>query len=124
MIRTFMEVFVSSYKDGTEGSRDYRLTAALYLFGRLMVGVACSIGKRGANSQLVQYYGWLMCAIPFVLFAVAFALFKPHRKWSHNAVDTLFIAKTCICFHTVLNSTASNSEHTLQIMGLLLLIDI
>ena len=58
-MRTFMEVFVGSYKDGTEGGRDYRLTAALYLIGRIMVGVICSISKCGAKSLLVQYYGWL-----------------------------------------------------------------
>ena len=39
MIRTFMEVFIGSYKDGTDGDRDYRLTAALYLFGRIMLGI-------------------------------------------------------------------------------------
>ena len=125
MIRTFMEVFVGSYKDGTEGGRDYRLTAAMYLIGRIMLGVSWSITKCGYNSQLVQYYGWLVSAVPFILFAVAFAHFKPHRKWSHNVVDTLLfllLAKICICFHTLFDATVS--EHTLQLMGLLLLIDV
>ena len=125
MIRTFMEVFVGSYKDGTEGGRDYRLTAAMYLIGRIMVGVICSISKRGTKSLLVQYYGWLVSAVPFLLFAVAFAFFKPHRKWSHNVVDVLLfllLAKICICFHIVFGTTIS--ELTLQIIVLVLLIDI
>ena len=125
MIRTFMEVFVGSYKHGTEGGRDYRLTAAMYLIVRIILGVSWSISKRGINSQLVQNYGWLVTAVPFILFAVVFAFFKPHRKRSHNVVDTLLfllIAKMCICFHTVFDTIIS--DHTLQLMGLLLLIDI
>ena len=125
MIRTFMEVFVGSYKDGTEGGRDYRLTAAMYLIGRIMLGVSWSINKCGFNFQLVQYYSWLVSAVPFILFAVVVTLFKPHRKWSHNVVDALLlllIAKMCICFHTVFDTTVS--EHTVQLIGLLLLIDI
>ena len=111
--RTFMEVFVGSYKDGTEGGRDYRLTAGLYLIGRILIGISWSISKLGVISLLTQYYGWLVSAVPFLLFAVAFALFKPHRKWSHNVVDILLfllIAKICICFHIVLGTTTS--EHT------------
>ena len=41
-VRTFLEVFVGSYKDGTnasEGKRDYRLFAALYLIGRILTGL-------------------------------------------------------------------------------------
>ena len=101
------------------------LTAAMYLIVRIMLGVSWSISKRGFNSQLVQNYGWLVTAVPFILFAVVFAFFKPHRKRSHNVVDALLlllIAKMCTCFHTVFDTTVS--EHTLQLMGLLLLIDI
>ena len=125
MIRTFMEVFVGSYKDGTEGGRDYRLTAALYLFGHIILGVDWSISKCGVNAQLVQRYGWLLSAVPFILFAMAFALFQPHRKWCHNAVDVLLlllIAKLCICFYIVYQTTIS--EQTLQIVVLLILIDL
>ena len=115
-----MEVFVGSYKDGTEGNRDYRLTAGLYLIGQILIGVGWSI-----NHRITHYYGWLVIAVPFVLFTVAFALFKPHRKWSHNVVDVLLlllIAKMCICAYTVVGTTIS--EPTLRIIVLLILIDL
>ena len=125
MIRTFMEVFVGSYKDGTDGGRDYRLTAALYLFVRIMVGVAWSISKIIANSLPTEYYGWLMGSVPFVLLAVGFAYFKPHRKWSHNLVDILLfllITKMCLFLQIVFETTIN--EHGLRILVLVLLIDI
>ena len=128
MIRTFMEVFVGSYKDGTEGGRDYRLTAAMYLIGRIIIGVVWSISiccvNNTTNAQ-EQLFGWLMITVPFILLAVGFALFKPHRKWSHNVIDVLLfllMAKICICFHIVFETTIS--EHTLRNVVLLILIDI
>ena len=124
MIRTFMEVFVGSYKNGTEGTRDYRLTAALYLIGRIAVGVTWSISKGIVNTQQKQY-AWLVSSVPFVLLAVWFAFFKPYRKWSHNVVDVLIhllLAKLCLCFYIVFGT--STTEHTLRIMVLLLLMDL
>ena len=127
MIRTFIEVFVGSYKDGTEGGRDYRLTAALYLIGRIIIGVVWSISICCVNSTNAQeqLFGWLMITVPFVLLAVGFAHFKPHRKWSHNVIDVLLfllMAKICICFHIVFETTIS--KHTLRNVVLLILIDI
>ena len=125
-MRTFLEVFVGSYKDGTnatESKRDYRFFAALYLIGRILNGVGWA--KRGANHPLVQHYAWLVTAAPYILVAVAFALFKPHRKWSHNVVDALMfllLAKICICFHIVFETEIS--EYTLKVMFLTLLIDL
>ena len=124
MMRTFMEVFVGSYRDGTDGSRDYRLAAALYLIGRIITAVGWSISKFNTNSTPVQNYGWLVTAAPYVVVAVALALFKPHRKWSHNVVNVLIfllIAKMCVCYHIAFGTTTD--EHTLRIMVLLLLID-
>ena len=120
MIRTFMEVFVGSYKDGTDGGRDYRLTAALYLFGRIMVGLCWF--RTGA---IRPSFNWLITAVPFILIAVACALFKPHRNWWHNVIDVLLfllIAKICIILHMVFERPIS--EHSLHVAILVLLIDI
>ena len=53
------------------------------------------------------------------------ALFKPHRKWCHNAVNVLLlllIAKLCISFYIVYQTTIS--ELILYIVVLLILIDL
>ena len=46
-MRTFLEVFVGSYTDGTnasEGKRDYRFFAGVYLMGRILTGVGWAKG--------------------------------------------------------------------------------
>ena len=124
-MRTFLEVFVGSYKDGTdatESKRDYRFIAALYLIGQVLTGVAWAKGD--INSPLARHY-WLISAVPYIVAAVAFALFKPHRKWGHNVVDVLsflLLAKMSICLHIVFETEIN--DYTLRVMFLILLIDL
>ena len=125
-MRTFMEVFVGSYKDGLDArvsKRDYRFVASVYLLGRLALGFAWV--KRGANGPLIQHYSWLITTVPFIIAAISFAFIKPHRKLWHNCVDVLLfllMAKLCVCFHVVFETALS--EHTLRVIILIILIDI
>jgi hypothetical protein len=99
-----MEVFMGSYKDGTEegNKRDYRFIAGLYLAARITIGASWL--KDGPNTPLVQSYAWLVTTLPYVISAVCFAFFKPHRKMLHNFLDVLFfllMVKICIIFHVI-----------------------
>ena len=124
-IRTFLEVFVGSYKDGTdatESKRDYRFFAAGYLIGRILTDIDWA--RRGANSPQTQHYAWLITAVPFIVAAMVFAVFQPHRKWSHNVVDALLfllLTKMSICIHIMLETEIS--DYTLRVVFLILLID-
>ena len=124
-IRTFMEVFVGTYKDGTGGEnneRDYRFIASVYLIGRIVIGIFLT--KRGITDPLIQHFAWLISAVPYILVAVCFAFFKPHRKSHHNAIDVLMfllLAKMNICYHIVFET--SISERTLYLVLLTVLID-
>ena len=116
-MRTFMEVFTGSYKDGTEsGQRDYRFFAAVYLIGRIAIALSWA-NHAGPNTRLVQSYAWLVTAMPFIAFAVIFAFFKPHRKLCNNAVDTLLfllLAKISLLLHFIFEVTVS--EDTLKVL--------
>jgi hypothetical protein len=124
-MRTFMELFTGSYKDGTEsGQRDYRFFAGLYLIGRIAVALSWA-NHAGPNTSLVQSYAWLVTAMPFILVAVMFAFFKPHRRLCDNAIDVLLfllLAKFCLLFHFIYDVTVS--EATLKVLGLIVLIDL
>ena len=124
-VRTFLEVFVGSYKDGTnasEGKRDFRLFAALYLIGRILSGA--SFSKHFISSLKNQQYDLLITSVPYIITAVVFAYIKPHRKWCHNLVTvllSLLVAKVCICLHIIFETTTN--DYTLRVLVLTLLID-
>ena len=125
-IRTFLEVFVGSFKDGTNASEsktDFRFFAGLYLVSR--IGIAFFWTRRGANGPLIQHYAWLITAIPYVIAAVSFALSKPHRKLFCNVLDVslfLLVAKMCVCLHIIFEMDIG--EQTLRVVFLLVLIDL
>ena len=121
-MRTFMEVFTSSYKDGTKtGQRDYRFTAAVYLCGRVVLGIGCFI--HGAQYNIFPNYSWVFAAVGYAVGAIGFLCFKPYRKAWHNATDTLLLlllSKICLCSYFY--STAS--EYISHVMIIMLLIDL
>ena len=120
-IRMFMEVFSSSYKDGTGSKRDCRLFAAIYLFAQLIVANGLPLVQ---FSTLMQYF-WLSSSVPYLLFAVVFAFIKPHRKWSHNLVDTgilLLISSLCILCHIAFETNVG--EHTLRVVFLIMMLEL
>ena len=122
-IRAFMEVFIGSYKDGTNSKRDYRFIGGVYLIGRIVIGLGLS--RQNINSSYVQHYGWLFTAVLFILAVVFCAFFKPHRQWSHNIVDILMfllLAKMCIFFHIMLEM--SITDKALRVVVMILLIDL
>ena len=124
-MRTFMEVFTSSYKDGTEtGQKDFRFMAAVYLIGRIAVALAWA-NHAGPNTSMVQSYAWVVTAMPFIVVAVFFAFFKPHRKLSSNAIDVLLfllLAKLSLLFHFIYEVTVS--EATLKVLVAVVLTDL
>ena len=125
-VRTFLEVFVGSYKDGTnvsEGKRDYRLFAAVYMIGRILTGVCWA--KRTVSNQTIQQYNWMIVAVPFLIIAVVFSYIKPHRKWYHSLVSVLLfllMSKMCVCLHIIFETITS--DYVLQILVLILVIDL
>ena len=123
-LRTFMEVFQGCYKDGiSNGStRDYRILSGLYLIGRLLVGAG--IGRQSSSSSIVQHYGWLLPAMPYILASVLFAILRPFRQWSHNIINIimlLWLAKMLLCMHVAFDM--SITDENLKTVMIILLID-
>ena len=128
-VRTFMEMFTGTFKDGTDerlGNTDCRWAAALLLFGRVLLG-ACSTYHKEINSKNARQTSWLLSAVPYILFSVGFAYIKPHRRPLHNIIDILLlllIAKICICFYFIFNLDSYTDADTVKIISLLIMIDL
>ena len=78
-MREFVDCFQGHYKDGTNGSRDYRFFSALYLLMRL---VHLSINEFLFFGYLVPIGGMLA-----LLFALLIFVFQPYRRKIHNTCN-------------------------------------
>ena len=78
-----MDIFQGWYKDGTEGTRDYRSVSALYLLMRILSG--------GIFAAVLMNYGsftdWQIIGISHVFLGTFFLTFKPYKRDWMNHVD-------------------------------------
>ena len=82
-LHTFADAFQGCYRNGTNGSHDYRYFAGLYLFFRIVI-LAAFISP--------SHYMWLIL-IPFsVVVSLWFAYFCPYKNNYFNIIDCLGFA--------------------------------
>ena len=83
-LHAFADAFQGCYKDGTDGSRDYRWFAGVHLFIRFGIVLLFSLLK---NYFLFSLY---VSFISFALVATT-ALLQPYKKDINNKIDTLLV---------------------------------
>ena len=76
-----MEAFQGQYKDGTNGTQDFRIVSALYLVFRIGV-LLLYLGNDDRGNHA---YGWLAAALIFVHTSHFFAIARPYK------VDSLLL---------------------------------
>ena len=72
-LHTFMEAFQGHYKDGTNGTRDFRIVSAVYFIFRLSVLLAYS----GNHESFDHAYGWFTAAVILTSTSLFFAIVRP-----------------------------------------------
>ena len=79
----FVESFQGQYKDGTNGTRDFRMVSALFLLLRIMV-----------LSSFFNFILWILAGQHFVLICATcfYAVVRPYKKNLGNNVDVLILA--------------------------------
>ena len=82
-LHIFMDAFQGCYKNGTDGTRDYRYFAGLYLLFRFLV--VCDLLNYFSTHHLNPVFF-------LVIFSFSFALCRPYKNNCFNVVDCLFHA--------------------------------
>ena len=80
-LHVFVESFQGQYKDGTNGTRDFRMVSASFLILRLLILVAILFWNHNA---------WISLLIACLVFAVAscsYATMRPYKSNLSNNVD-------------------------------------
>ena len=87
-LHTFMEAFQGHYKDGTNGTRDFRIVSAVYFIFRLSVLLAYS----GNHESFDHAYGWFTAAVILTNTSLFFAIVRPYKVNRSNTIDSLLLA--------------------------------
>ena len=106
-LHIFMDAFQGCYKNGTDGTRDYRYFAGLYLFFRYFI---CS---KFLFYFLIHNQGE---AVFILVFSFSFALCRPYKNNCFNVVDCLFhailVLGVFLLFSSVFSSASVTERYT------------
>ena len=86
ILQQLMDTFQGWYKDGTDGTRDYRAVSSLYMFLRVGVGLASVLTKAFHHFQGTSL-PWIVVGLLHGAIGVFFLVFRPYKKPYMNVVD-------------------------------------
>ena len=75
-----MDIFQGSFKDGTQGTRDYRCVSALYLLLRMGIGFVNSTMFLIEYKSESDLWKWLSCGMFHLFLGMFFLSIKPYKK--------------------------------------------
>ena len=106
-LHIFMDAFQGCYKNGTEGTRDYRYFAGLYLLFRFLI-----------FSHFLFFFlhhdqGDVLFAI---VFSFSFALCRPYKNSCFNVVDCLFHAILALVLFLLFTFDFSSAERSFLLL--------
>ena len=94
-LHIFMDSFQGHYKNGTNGTRDFRYFSALYLLLRAVVYASTVLAF-----QILSYAFTIMFLISF---AVVVSLVQPYKLYSYTLNDAFFITTTGLLYMSVVS---------------------
>ena len=93
LLHTFMDTFQGHYKDGTNGTRNFRFFSGLYLLLRVLVYASTVLAYQIAS------YAYTTVIIAGL--AICVALARPYKRHIYNVIDTCFLTVTHMLFVTL-----------------------
>ena len=105
-LHILMDSFQGCYKDGTNGTRDYRYFAGLYLWLRIvLLGII-------VFTRTNFYYP--LAAVAVAIFGISLAFFQPYKLAAHNAIGTFLIFFLVIGYSSAMAGVISSAQAVLQ----------
>ena len=99
-----MDVFQGPFKDGTEGTPDYRYFSALYLLLRVGNELYIIVVFLSSYSNISRHEKWLVSGLFHVFIGMLFFILKPYKKVWMSHVDGFMFTLTGISLIAVMSS--------------------
>ena len=101
-LKTFMDVYQGSYKNGTENTRDYRFFSGIFFCTRLLLVASFYL----INSPFVaSFIGAIVTVLGFTV-----AIVHPQRKYKHYLLDCLVLMFISLLIFSMIGSSLQNSN--------------
>ena len=111
-VSAFIDTFQGHYKDGTNGTRDYRAVSSVHLFIIFVITWVCTGHNR--RSLLLEYV-----QPGFITVSLFYALARPCKQYYANIIQSLLYALTALIL--LLISSVKSHNHTFLIFLLMVL---
>ena len=92
-LHIFMDTFQGHYKDGTEGTRDFRFFSGLYLLLRAVVYISTVLAY--------QVSSYAYTTIFLTVFTVFLALSQPFKKYLYNVTEAIILVVIAMLYVTL-----------------------
>ena len=118
--KTFIEAFQGSYKDGTNGERDYRIIPGLFFF--VMVLMIALYAYCGYSSLTNKGYMFLAIFVVACGLVILYGLAKPYKTRRHNLYSAMIfsvMSALSINMYIITTSNRINTAATLIVLSLL-----
>ena len=112
-LHMFMDAFQGSYKNGTNGTRDCRYFAALYLITRVAVHTSLAFSS-------VSFTNSVVAVLALVVFLLSY--FHPYKIKIHNQLDIIFVLIVLVglssmwFFHHNSTNLAESSDRVILVL--------
>ena len=95
-LRTFIEIFQGCFKDGTNGTRDFRYFSGLYFVLRIALLLMFAL-------SIKTYI--LICSIAYTIISLVIAFLQPYKRQFYSVVDAVIFALTGVIYTIILFQT-------------------
>ena len=112
-LHTFADAFQGCYKNGTNGTRDYRYFAGLYLLFRVILLVG--------SITMPSAFRWLITVPVPVVISLLFALFRPYKNNCFNIIDCLAFALVALATFLIMYTYTTHVYYYIQLVYVILL---
>ena len=105
-LRHFVELFQGCFKDGTEGTSDFRCFSAFYFFFRFSMFISHIVGFGGRPR-----ISFLLPGLVLLSASLTILIFRPYKKNLYNIVDGVILTSSSVLcfFQSIMVLTAKTS---------------
>ena len=103
VLHTFMEVFQGNYKDGTNGTKDYRSFSGFLLFLPFVLTLTFS--------QTLSSFYYPIASIWILLYLILYIVCQPFKRRSHNCIMIVIATALLGIYWCLVLIIAAGSQH-------------